>query len=99
MEISKFCDTCIKRMSARCKEKGYVPDMQEIQPECYFNGPSRECEYMVRNSETTYDCERCKEIYGFRYEFCCLEECGQQEFCRGCDKGIYSKNKVSNNTK
>lgn len=36
------------------------------------------------------DCERCSEEY-LRYSWCCLFECGQHEFCRNCDRGIYGE--------
>lgn len=37
------------------------------------------------------DCKKCSEKYQMPFRFCCLIECGEHEFCRGCDKGIYLK--------
>ena len=36
-------------------------------------------------------CISCQKQYEMPYKFCCLEECGEHEFCRGCNKGIYQK--------
>mgnify|MGYP006980058451 FL=1 len=34
-------------------------------------------------------CAECSAKYQIPYEQCCLYECGENEFCRNCDKGIY----------
>lgn len=33
---------------------------------------------------TKQDCDNCHKYNEFPYEFCCLEECGNHEFCVGC---------------
>lgn len=35
------------------------------------------------------DCTECKEKNKMSHDFCCLYECGEHEFCRGCGNGIY----------
>lgn len=30
------------------------------------------------------DCEKCHIENNLKYEICCLDECGQHEFCRQC---------------
>lgn len=40
---------------------------------------------------TNVTCSDCAEAHEFPYSYCCLYECGEHEFCRGCDKGIYLK--------
>lgn len=47
---------------------------------------------MARGDCSDEICSICAEIYQYPYRFCCLNECGEHEFCRGCDKGIYLKN-------
>lgn len=37
------------------------------------------------------DCEECSKKYRFPFSHCCLIECGQHGYCRGCKKGIYLK--------
>lgn len=37
------------------------------------------------------DCKNCSKKYQFPFSFCCLVECGEHEFCKGCDKGLYLK--------
>lgn len=43
----------------------------------------RECE------KETINCHECEAKYKIPHEFCCLYECGEHEFCGGCNKGIY----------
>lgn len=33
-------------------------------------------------------CEKCAETNNMPYKQCCLEFCGEIEFCRGCKRGI-----------
>lgn len=40
---------------------------------------------------TREDCVLCHDKYQMPHWACCLQECGEHEFCRGCDKGIYLK--------
>ena len=35
------------------------------------------------------DCDICKEKYCMPYDFCCLHECREHEFCRNCTHGIH----------
>lgn len=37
------------------------------------------------------DCKTCQKEYEMPNYYCCLPECGEHEWCRGCDKGIYLK--------
>jgi hypothetical protein len=39
------------------------------------------------------NCSACQAENEMPYKYCCLSECGEHEFCRGCGKGIYLKNK------
>lgn len=32
-------------------------------------------------------CISCQEQYQMPYKYCCLDECGQHEFCKNCEKG------------
>lgn len=50
-----------------------------------------ECPY-----ETTSraDCIVCQAEKQMPNDYCCLIECGEHEFCRGCDKGIYLKKEL-----
>lgn len=43
--------------------------------------------------ECNKDCKACNELYNFKYEFCCLFECNEHEFCRDCDRGANKLNK------
>ena len=33
-------------------------------------------------------CEECHDQFKFPYEYCCLGECNEHEFCKGCNYGI-----------
>ena len=33
-------------------------------------------------------CEECHDRFKFPYEYCCLGECNEHEFCKGCNYGI-----------
>ena len=33
-------------------------------------------------------CQECHDKFKFPYEYCCLGECNEHEFCRGCNYGI-----------
>lgn len=35
------------------------------------------------------DCSKCEVKYNFPYRSCCLLECGEHEFCKACQHGIY----------
>lgn len=30
------------------------------------------------------DCKQCGRDNSFKYDFCCLNECGEHSFCKGC---------------
>lgn len=38
------------------------------------------------------NCQECSELFNMPNSFCCLNECHEHEFCRNCEKGIYSDN-------
>lgn len=38
---------------------------------------------------TINDCQTCSSYFEFPYTWCCLEECGEHEFCADCECGIY----------
>ncbi len=82
MENSKNCDTCFNKH--KCEKR--VNDMQDIKPSCYVY-----CEYQNLNHTIEVNCKQCSENYNMRYDFCCLNECGEHEFCKGCNCGIYLK--------
>lgn len=44
---------------------------------------------MLKNCEAYKNCKECADVNLFPYKFCCIKECGEHEFCRGCNKGIY----------
>lgn len=44
------------------------------------------CPYL---KPTRHICKSCQKQYEMPYEFCCLDECGEHEFCRNCNKGVY----------
>ncbi len=48
------------------------------------------CDNVLEEFCDNIDCEQCSEEY-LRYSWCCLFECGQHEFCAGCDRGIYGE--------
>lgn len=35
-------------------------------------------------TELVNECEQCHKENKMHYYFCCLFECGEHEFCRGC---------------
>ena len=39
-------------------------------------------------------CKSCQKQYQMPHIYCCLEECGEHEFCKNCDKGIYFKKEL-----
>jgi hypothetical protein len=79
-----------------CKDKGYVNDMtMDIKPKCFDRVP---CTYENINKES-YDCEKCHKQYETPHRYCCLNECGEHEFCRSCSKGIYLNKSNNNDTK
>lgn len=44
-----------------------------------------------RNEDNSYRCRECAKKFNMPlWDICCLNECGQHEFCRNCEKGIYS---------
>lgn len=51
------------------------------------------CVYNELSDEepTINDCSKCEEKYNFPHEFCCLQYCGEHDFCRNCNHGIYEK--------
>lgn len=40
--------------------------------------------------ENIKDCEQCEKEF-LKYSYCCLFECGEHEYCRNCDCGIYGE--------
>lgn len=48
------------------------------------------CPYKEADSTQCYACQDEKSM---PYVYCCLVECGEHEFCRGCDKGVYLSTK------
>lgn len=50
-----------------------------------------ECLYneLAGSDPTLNDCDRCSDYFDFPYGWCCLEVCGEQEMCRGCERGLY----------
>lgn len=36
-------------------------------------------------SNNFHICEECAKENDFKYPYCCLRECGEHEFCRGCN--------------
>ena len=40
--------------------------------------------------ESIKDCEQCEKEF-LKYLYCCLFECGEHEFCTGCNRGIYGE--------
>lgn len=36
-------------------------------------------------------CLDCQQKYQMPHSYCCLDECGEHEFCRNCHEGIYLK--------
>ena len=49
------------------------------------------CPVCSRKPTRIADCIACQAEKQMPHDYCCLMECGQHEFCRGCDKGIYLK--------
>lgn len=49
-----------------------------------------ECAYTekTKQSPTINDCDKCSKEYEMPHPYCCLNECNEHEFCRGCNKGI-----------
>lgn len=47
------------------------------------------CEFNRRTGLN--DCDICKEKYCMPHDFCCLHECGEHEFCRNCNHGLYQQ--------
>lgn len=33
-----------------------------------------------------FKCKKCQAYHDFPYDYCCLYECGEHEFCRGCER-------------
>lgn len=38
-------------------------------------------------------CTACQFSNRMPFWYCCLEECGNHDFCKDCDKGIYLRSK------
>lgn len=49
------------------------------------------CEFNKRSKfqPSLNDCDICKRMYHMPHNYCCLEECGEHEFCINCAHGIY----------
>lgn len=41
------------------------------------------------NARCKINCEECAKKYHMPFKYCCLIECGEHAFCRGCANGIY----------
>lgn len=39
-----------------------------------------------------YLCKKCHDKHSMPWDFCCLHGCGEHEFCRDCQHGIYDSN-------
>lgn len=39
----------------------------------------------------TSDCDYCISMFHMPHGYCCLEECGEHEFCRNCNHGLYQQ--------
>lgn len=51
---------------------------------------SKSCTYSAYpNNEV---CRECSKRYDMPYPYCCLDECGEHEFCRDCANGVYKQN-------
>lgn len=46
------------------------------------------------NCKNTKDCNQCQTEYNMPHSYCCLDECGEHEFCRGCNHGIYENDSI-----
>ena len=54
------------------------------------NSKSKSCIYSAYpNNEV---CRECIERYDMPYPYCCLDECGEHEFCGDCGNGVYKQN-------
>lgn len=42
-----------------------------------------------KNCQKTNNCKECAKLFKMPHVYCCLDECGEHEFCRGCNHGIY----------
>lgn len=61
-----------------------------MQKNCHIvTRPERRKTDMCTNDVS--DCKTCQKEYEMPNYYCCLPECGEHEWCRGCDKGIYLK--------
>ena len=88
MDKSIYCTSCYNRWS--CKKSSNINTV-DTKLSCYVY-----CKYDELNSDNLgIDCSRCHKKYNMKYNYCCLNECGEHEFCRGCYKGIY-ENKQQN---
>lgn len=52
-------------------------------PKCIFN------EITDLATPSASDCDNCQSMFSMPHGYCCLEECGEHEFCVGCEHGIY----------
>lgn len=46
---------------------------------------------MDKKDKCLTTCQGCALINKFPFQFCCLYECGEHEFCRGCSRINKSK--------
>lgn len=55
------------------------------------------CKYneLMNSNYKPDDCCKCARQFGFPYSYCCLEECGEHEFCRNCEV----RNNITTNIK
>lgn len=52
--------------------------------ECPYNGPTGDA------------CNECRARKQMPHTYCCLEVCGEETFCKDCEKGIYLKKENKN---
>ena len=48
---------------------------------------TNKCSYS--ENPTAETCAICVKEHNLPYDFCCLDICGEYEFCEHCDDGVY----------
>ena len=49
-----------------------------------------------KQRDANHFCLECQIKHEMPYYFCCLDECGEHEFCKGCTSGVYLKGDICN---
>ena len=49
-----------------------------------------------KQRDANHFCLECQIKHKMPYYFCCLDECGEHEFCRDCPSGVYLKGDNNN---